>query len=183
VNYYFGGKDALYRKILHMMFAELGNRMQTLGSEDRSVDPERRLCDLVRSYCAMLFAGGKPGADSLAIFNNEMSQPSALLNELVDAHLVPQNRAILALFRELMGEDAPEWLLRDCAVSVFSQVMYYSTTWVIFSRVNPDHPGMAAYHEHLAEHVCRFSLAGIREMRRAHAAGELAPPDETRRTE
>jgi AcrR family transcriptional regulator len=176
VNYYFGGKAKLYRAILEMMFAELGNRMRSLGSTDETLDPRRRLCDLIRAYCAMLFTGGEMGSNILAIFNNEMAQPTSYLDELIDAHMVPQNRDILSLMREIMGDDAPRWLLQDCAVSVFSQVMYYSTTWVIYRRLNPEHPGMEACHEHLAEHVCRFSLAGIDEMKRAFEAGESRAP-------
>ncbi len=180
VNYYFGGKAKLYRAILEIMFAELGNRMRTLGSTDSAVDPEKRLHDLIRTYCSMLFSSGEIGNDLLAIFNNEMAQPSPYLNDLVNTYMVPQNKDILILFRDLLGVDAPHWLLRDTAVSVFSQVMYYTTVLVIFKQVHPTHPGMEAYHAHLAEHVFRFSMAGIKEVKRAFAAGELVRPETSR---
>lgn len=182
VNYHFGGKAKLYKLILERMFAELGRLMRDLGSMDGARDPEERLCDLVRAYCAMLFANGEFSMMFLAIYNKEIVQPSPYLKDLVDRHVTPQNRDILALMRELFEPDAPLWLVRDCGVSVFSQVIYYSSTWVLFKQVNPDHPGMEAYHEHLAEHVCRFSLAGIREMRRAYAAGELSAPEEKKQS-
>ncbi|QGY39891.1 DUF1956 domain-containing protein [Pseudodesulfovibrio cashew] len=177
INYYFGGKEKLYQAILELMFAELGNRMRLLGSSENNKTPEERLCDLVRSYCAMLFAGGEVGSEILAIFNNEMAQPSEFLNELIDKHMVGQNEAILDLVGELIGKDAPRWLLQDSAVSVFSQIIYYSSTWVVYRRVHPDHPGMEAYHQHLAEHVCRFSLAGLREMKHAFEANALIAPN------
>lgn len=179
VNYYFGGKAKLYKAILEIMFAELGNRMRALGSTDSAVDPEKRLRELIQTYCSMLFSTGDIGADMLAIYNNEMAQPSPFLNGLVNRYLVPQNKNILMLFCDLLGDNAPHWLLRDTAVSVFSQIMYYSGISVMFKQIHPTHPGMEAYHAHLAEHVFRFSMAGIKEMKRAFAAGELAPPQTT----
>lgn len=181
VNYYFGGKAKLYKAILEIMFAELGNRMRALGSTDSAVDPEKRLRDLIQTYCSMLFSSGDIGADMLSIYNNEMAQPSPFLNYLVNRYLVPQNKDILMLFRDLLGAHAPHWLLRDTAVSVFSQIMYYSSISVMFKQVHPTHPGMEAYHAHLAEHVFRFSMAGIKEMRRAFAAGELTSRETIRK--
>ena len=176
INYYFKGKSGLYKAILDVMFAELGNRIQCIEHEDEEATPEQRLCDIVKSYCAMVFSGGEVTQNMLAIYNHEIAQPSPFLPDLIDRHLIPQNEGLISLVGRIMGPDTPRWLLRDCGVSVFSQAMYYSTTWVIFSRVNPDHPGMEAYHEHLAKHICRFSLAGIREMKRAFHAGELVAP-------
>lgn len=180
VNYHFGGKAELYRTILEVMFAELGNRMRAMGSTDSSADPEKRLCDVIRAYCAMLYTGGEIAAEFLAIYKNETAHPSPYLDELVDAYVVPQNRDILEIIAQIFGNNPPFRLLQDCAMSVFSQVVYYSTTWNIYCRIDPDHPGMEAYQEHLADHVCRFSLAGLKEVKRAFEAGEPDQPYETR---
>lgn len=177
VNYYFGGKEELYRAILEMMFSELGNRMESMGSTDTGTPPEKRLFDLIATHCSMLFAGGKVAADFIAIYNKEIAQPSKFFNELIDRHMTGQNKDIVDLVGEILGPDAPRWLCQDCAVSVFSQIIYYSTTWVLYRRVNPNHPGMEAYHEHLADHVYRFSMAGLAEMKRAFEAGELLAPE------
>lgn len=176
VNYYFGGKAQLYKAILEMMFSEFGKRVQNSAMTTPSLKPEERLCYFIKAYCEMLFTENPVGEAIQAIFNNEMAQPSPYLNELIDRYLIDQNNAILQMVDEVVGPDAPRWLLQDCGVSVFSQIIYYSSTWRIYSRVNPTHPGMGTYKHHLADHVCRFSLAGLKEIKRAWQAGELTEP-------
>lgn len=177
VTYHFGGKANLYEAILESMFTGLRKRVESEEKMSAELSPEDRLCEILRIYCAMLFGGGEVADDFRAIFNAEMARPSALLNTLIDRHMIRQNNEMLRLMDQIVGPGAPRWLLQDCVVSVFSQVLYYSGTWPIYSRVNPAHPGMAAYHGHLAEHACRFSLAGLKEIKRAFEAGELSAPD------
>ena len=63
--------------------------------------------------------------------------------------------------RELLGPHVPEDAVRDTCISIGSQILYYSYAWPVFSKVFPDHPGMAQYHRTLAQHIIRFSLGGI----------------------
>ncbi len=178
VTYHFGGKARLYKSILEMMFSELGKQIESQDAMSDALSPEKRLCEIIRIYCSMLFGGGQIGNNFLAIFNAELAHPSPFFNKLIERSLISQNRQLRALIDEIIGPGAPRWLLMDCVVSIFSQIIYYSVAWPVYSRVNPDHPGMAVYHEHLAAHVSRFSLAGLKEMKRAYAAGELVAPGE-----
>lgn len=177
VNYYFGGKANLYKVILEMMFSEFGKMIQDNAINTPNLKGEEQLCCFIKVYCEMLFTENPIGEAIQAIFNNEMAQPSPYLNELIDRHLINQNNTILEVVGEILGPDAPRWLLQDCGVSIFSQIIYYSSTWRVYSRVNPTHPGMGTYKNHLADHVCRFSLAGLKEMKRAWEAGELTTPE------
>ena len=55
--------------------------------------------------------------------------------------------------------------MRDCALSVGGQIVYYAFAWPIVEAVFPDHPGMGKYHPVLAEHIYEFSLAGIKAVK------------------
>lgn len=166
VNYYFGGKEKLYREILELLFASHGTYE---GRYPPAHTAEDKLARFVRSYCAMLYGEGEAARDFIRIFNAEMAQPSRFLKPLVIRHTKPQTLAFLEVVRELLGPDVPEAAVRDTCISIGSQILYYSYAWPVFSRVFPDHPGMARYHEQLAGHIVTFSLGGIAAVRQGCA--------------
>lgn len=158
INYYYGSKKGLYNTILDMMFSSHGDYM---NSYPPSSDPMVQLKTFIASYSAMLYSGGDVARNFIQIFNAEMARPSAVLGKYVEKHTKPQTMAFMETVRTLLGPDVPEGAVRDTCISIGSQIIYYSYAWPVFSKVFPDHPGMAAYHEKLAEHIIRFSLGGI----------------------
>jgi AcrR family transcriptional regulator len=161
INYYYGSKERLYNAILEMMFAAHGNQMENYPS---SSDPVEQLRTFIVSYCKMLYGGGEVARNVIRIFTAEMARPSKVLRKLVEKHTKPQTLAFLETVRSLLGSDAPEDAARDTCVSIGSQIIYYSYAWPVFSKVFPEHPGMAAYYDKLAEHIIRFSLGGIKSV-------------------
>lgn len=165
VNYHFGGKRRLYESILEMLFAELGKRMEGLERSAADADPETRLAAFVRLYTDMLFEGGETGEQFLRIYAMELVNPSPYFDVMAYRHVRPQTLAIMDLVRGVLGDGAPEDLVRDMASSVASQIAYPAIAWPLYRRVFPDHPGLAAHRETFAERVACFSLAGLRAMR------------------
>jgi TetR/AcrR family transcriptional regulator, regulator of cefoperazone and chloramphenicol sensitivity len=159
VNYYFGTKEALYNAILDMMFAA---HQVHLDQYPAPATPLEHLRTYIRSYCAMLYAGGEMARDMVKIFTAEMARPSKVLHKIVEKHTKPEVLAIMASVGQLLGPAVPAEAVRDTCVSIGSQIIYYSYAWPVFSQVFPEHPGMAAYHEQLAEHIFRFSVGGIK---------------------
>jgi AcrR family transcriptional regulator len=160
VNYYFGGKDGLYKAILDIMFAEITKRNDAAAQARKPRTPEQRLRDFIEAYCAMLYGSGDAAEDIMTIFIAEMTRPSPYLDEMVRLHTRPQTEEFLDILRDILGVRTPRAVLRDCGASIMGQIAYYSYTWPLFSRVFPDHPGMKKYHTQLSEHVYRFSLGG-----------------------
>jgi AcrR family transcriptional regulator len=159
VNYYFGSKEMLYKSILDMMFAA---HQAHLARYPVPTTPLEHLKTYIHSHCTMLYAGGEMARDMVKIFTAEMARPSQVLNKIVDKHTKPEALAIMASVRKLLGPAVPEDAVRDTCVSIGGQIIYYSYAWPVFSQVFPEHPGMEAYHEQLAEHIYRFSLGGIK---------------------
>lgn len=177
VNYYFGGKENLYRTILEIMFAAFEKRKREAFTKMAGTSPEERLRVCVFSYCAMVYGSGEVAADMCAIFVAEMLRPSPFLDEMADKYSRPQTEEFLEILSEILGPDTPRRVLRDCAVSIFGQMVYYIFIWPLFSRVFPEHPGPGFFHEELAEHVVQFSLGGLEAVKRAMASDAPGPPD------
>ncbi len=158
INYYYGSKEKLYHAILEMVFAAHQDQLKKYPA---SSDPLEQLKTFIISYSDMLYGGGEVARDAIRIFNSEMARPSKMLGRIVEKHTKPQTLAIMDAVRSLLGPDVPEDAVRDTCVSIGSQILYYSYAWPVFSKVFPDHPGMANYHRKLAEHIIHFSLGGI----------------------
>jgi AcrR family transcriptional regulator len=158
INYYYGSKEKLYHAILEVMFAAHQDQLKKYPA---SSDPLDQLKAFIISYSAMLYGGGEVARDMIRIFNAEMARPSKILGKIVEKHTKPQTLAIMEAVRSLLGPDVPEDAVRDTCISIGSQILYYSYAWPVFSKVFPDHPGMADYHRQLAEHIIHFSVGGI----------------------
>jgi TetR/AcrR family transcriptional regulator, regulator of cefoperazone and chloramphenicol sensitivity len=157
INYYFGGKEALYREILELVFREYDLRRDP---DFASKTPEERLWLFIATNCEMLYREGDFASDLTAIFMAEMLKPSPFLTELVDRYNRPRVKQHLAMIREIVGEDKPEATVRSCLVSIAGQILYYSFAWPVYTRLFPSDKGMPD-HEELADHIYRFSMGGL----------------------
>ena len=174
INYYYGGKDKLYKAILDVMFSAYRKRKEQAGGEKRSKRPEERLRNYINSYCAIHFHEGVLAREMVSIFTAEMARPSRYLDEMVRKYMVPEAEELTDMMRDLLGPDTPRTVLLDCAVSVVGQILYYSFAWPMFSQAVPDHPSLEYYRTELADHVYRFSLGGLAAVKRSLAAGPHA---------
>lgn len=178
VSYYFGSKEGLYNAILDMMFAAHQSHLDKYPPTSTPLD---RLKTFIISYCCMLYGGGEIAQDIIKIFTAEMAGPSKALGQIVEKQTRPQTMVILQAVRELLGPQVPEDAVRDTCISIGSQIIYYSYAWPVFSAVFPDHPGMAAYHEKLADHIIRFSLGGVQAVKQHYSEDSVKATDTERK--
>lgn len=162
VNYYFGGKRALYNAILEALAAEGGKRMRTARQQmDQQRSPEDKLRRFIQGYMRMLYDGGKLGEQLCRIYIRELADPSPFFLEAVQRHSVSQIQELLELLRELLGTGVTDELVRNVLALIVGQITYHAFSWPVYSRVHPEHPGMDVAWEQLAETIFVFSLAGI----------------------
>lgn len=162
INYYFRSKEGLYREILEIIFSEY----DTYDFKDwERKTPEEQLKEMIFNFCRMLYKNNALSSDIIAIFVNEMIKPSPFTAELVDRYNRPRVKRHLKIFRDLLGENADEGMIRDCLVSVSGQLLYYSFAWPVFSRLFPDYAPDKNY-EAWAEHVFEFSMGGIASLKK-----------------
>lgn len=175
VNYYFGGKENLYRAILEIMFTAFEKRLKEAFAKREPKGPEDRLCAVVASYCAMIYGSGEIAAEMCAIFMREMLRPSLFLDEMAEKHSRHHIEKFLEILSEILGPDTPAHVLRDCAMSIFGQMAYYVFAWPLFSRLFPEHPAPGSHYGELAEHIVRFSSGGLKATKEALRAIEKEP--------
>jgi len=175
VNYYFDSKMKLYKSILNLMFADSLRRKKEQEETHPSsgLTAEQRLRRFLSIMVEVGFSNHPLAKDITAIIFREMMAPSKFLDDLVARFARQDNDELYAIIHEILGEHAPEAVVRDSLASVISQVYYYLAFWPIFIRVYPDHPGIDNYREQLVDHVTRFSLAGLKATGKALERGEI----------
>lgn len=161
INYYFKSKENLYREILEIIFSEY-DKYDSQDWDQKT--PEEQLKQMILNFCRMLYKHDAFASDITAIFVNEMTRPSPFIEDLVDQYNRPRVKRHLKIFKDLLGENASDDIVRDCLVSVSGQLLYYSFAWPVFSRLFPDY-SVDRHHKEWAEHVFEFSMGGIASLK------------------
>ncbi|WP_319470790.1 CerR family C-terminal domain-containing protein [uncultured Pseudodesulfovibrio sp.] len=177
VNYYFGSKAELYKAILNMVFAENLRRREELEKTQPSADlsPEDKLRRFLTIMVDVGFNDDPVAQDITKVVLREMMSPTEHLDAIVETFTRPDNDELSGIIREILGQDAPDFVVRDNLASVGGQIFYYLAFWPVFSRINPEHPGVSNYKEPLIDHIMRFSMAGLNATREALERGEISP--------
>ena len=175
VNYYFGGKEKLYKAILENIFSDYQKRKdQHENAKQKKSTPKERLWDFIYTYCDMFYSGGETAADLAAIFIAEMSRPSSYLDEMAKKYMVPQAEELSGILRDILVSDTPLNIIRDCGMSIIGAIGYYGFTWPLLSRIFSDLPSMQSYYKHLAEHVFRFSMGGLKAVKKSMTTDRIS---------
>lgn len=166
-NYHFGGKEALYVESWRFAFAKSLNTYPPNGgvAEDASIEEQLR-----GRILAIMRRIIDPQSYELDIFYNEMANSTGLLADTVQQSIEPIFRGLAAIIRELLGKQPPEQQVRLCIMSIHAQCFGPLMRERRRKIVSPDPlPASSEWNlddlETLVDHVTRFSLAGIREIR------------------
>ncbi len=128
--------------------------------------PEERLRGQVS---ALLHRVADKGNKEFLFVQKEMTNPTGLLEEVIEKELHPLHERAKAVIRELLGPHVPETLAEFCEISIISQCL---NPMVAESgrgekrepkKGRPEIDDMEAY----TDHVMEFSLGGIRAVRKA----------------
>ena len=125
--------------------------------------PEEKLRHFIRGFLENLLGVDRPVL-LLQLVAREMMEPTPALDLVVDEGARPVRDVLSVIVAELMGRGADPVLIRDSAASVLSQCASYQNSQAVVQRLSHMDVHNPATIEHLAEHVYRFSLGGIRAM-------------------
>src|SRR2546422_1059492 len=168
VHYHFGDKEQLYRAVIQ--YAEQRAAESYPADAAPDAPAEKRLRAHIESFLVRLFDEGHP-AWLGKLMAREMSQPTPALDVIVQEKIRTTYRRVDAIARELLGPGASDDDVRACVLSVQGQCLFYHHCHPVLTRL---FPGLTFGREQvpaLAEHITRFSLAGIRAIARARKAG------------
>jgi TetR/AcrR family transcriptional regulator, regulator of cefoperazone and chloramphenicol sensitivity len=173
VNYHFRDKEQLYAVVLERAIAAAGPGLELL-SPNETDSPEEQLRHLIRQFLHNLLGGKRPTL-LLRLMSHEAVEPSTAMELVVEKAARPMKLILSRIIEKLIGPDADPVTVRDCGASVLAQCANYHHSEAIIRRLDELDVHDPATIDHLAEHVFRFSLAGIRAMAGLDATSNRRP--------
>jgi TetR/AcrR family transcriptional regulator, regulator of cefoperazone and chloramphenicol sensitivity len=173
VNYHFGDKLKLYLEVLRCAHARSVDKYPPDMEVQPTAPAEERLRAFVRSFLLRIFDTG-PTAWMGKLMAMEMVNPTAALKRLVEERFRPMAELLYGIVAELLGPAARPAEVRLCGFSIISQCVFHIHCRSVVEQLYPNQRFDLKQVEQLANHIVRFSLAGLRE-----AAHSLAVPPQT----
>lgn len=161
VNYHFKDKETLYREAWRYAFRESIAAHPPDGGVSEEALPEERLRGII---VALLRRISDENNKEFLIVHKELANPTGLLEEVSHEEIRPIRERMRTVLRAILGTDVSETQALFCEMSIVGQCI----TPMMISRIEKERgeirdnimtiDGIEAY----ADHVIRFSLAGIR---------------------
>lgn len=164
VNYTFGDKLGLYTEVLRtsVKAPEMGKLTEVL---DAAKSPEELLRSLIRARLQSLFAGNRPDW-AFRIMMHEFSQPTPAMARVVDEGKRLVFKRALKAVGQILGLPPEHERTRLSINSIIGQVLFYTFSRPVLSRLQPELELGPEQLERIADHIVEFSLAALHEMAR-----------------
>jgi AcrR family transcriptional regulator len=165
-NYHFGNKETLYKESWRFAFERSLRTYPPDGGVSEDSPVEERLRGRVLSIMRRII---DPQSHELDIVYKETANPTGLLADIIPQAIEPIFNGLALIIRELLGPEASERCVQLCMMSIRAQCfgpLMRQRRRKTASHGSPSisEPVMEDV-EALAEHVTRFSLAGVRAVR------------------
>ena len=166
-NYYFRDKATLYAEAWRRSFQRSLEVYPADGNVPPDAPPEERLRGRIQSILQRI---ADPQSFEFDILYKELVNQTGLLTDVMQESIEPIRRGLFVLMRELLGENASDLQVQLCQMSIRSQCF----DLIIRERRRKRFPEGKKYSVPtfpdvdvavLVDHILRFSLAGIREIR------------------
>ena len=166
VNYHFGSKDNLYVEAWKYSF----ERSMEAHPPDGGIAPDAPAQERLRGgILAFMHRTVDTDNREIEIVHKEMANPTGLLTEALRQAIEPMQQDMRSIIQELLGDGASEQQIRFCEISLMGQCFgpMLHLRHAKMTPGTPPPPGLPFEFgvEELADHITRFSLAGIRGIR------------------
>jgi TetR/AcrR family transcriptional regulator, regulator of cefoperazone and chloramphenicol sensitivity len=166
VNYHFGGKENLYVQAWKHAFERSLQAHPADGGVATDAPVPERLRGWILAFMQRIV---DPDNYEVEIMHKEMANPTGLLNETMHRVLEPMRQHTLSIVRELLGHGADERQIHFCEMSIMGQcfgpLLHLRRARKTPGAAPPSGPPIHFAVEELADHIARFSLAGVRGVR------------------
>lgn len=164
VNYTFGDKLGLYTEVLrHSVRAPEVSRLT--AALDAATSPEELLRNVIYVRLQSLCGGKRPDW-GFRIMMHEFSQPTPAMARVIDEGMRPIYKRVLKAVGEILGLPPEDEKTRLCNNSIIGQVLFYTFSQPVLSRLQPELKMTPQQLKRIAAHISEFSLASLREMSR-----------------
>lgn len=166
VNYHFNSKENLYVEAWRNAFEQSMQAHPPDGGVPKDAPAEERLHGQILS---LMHRMGDSTNFEVDIVHREMANPTGLLAEVLHRAVEPLRLSMRAIVEELLGEGADEQSVTFCEMSLMGQcfgpIHHLRRARELRENLGPKGPLVDFKIEDLADHVTRFTLAGIRGIR------------------
>lgn len=165
VNYHFNDKETLYGEAWRYTFSESIKAYPPDGNVPVDASPEERLRGQI---FALLHRIADENNKEFLIAQKEFVNPTGLLDEVIHRELRPMHDRTEAVVRELLGSQVRNMDVQFCVISIINQcvnpIVMRKQEVSEISIMAEDAPRINDI-DAFADHVTRFSLAGIAKIR------------------
>ena len=159
VNYHFGNKHGLYREVLQMAIEIMRGTTDAARAAGQGLPAEARLAAYIKvSLCRAMSSGNVTWISRLV--NREMSDPTPTLDVIVDQAIRPRVDDLMAMVSEILQCRLDDPRVSQCVASIHAQWMLFVPN-PIASKFRAKLQLRTDDAPTLAEHITKFSLAGI----------------------
>lgn len=162
VNYYFGSKKVLFESVWRQVYEIINKEYPLDAGLGQDPTPQDRLRGHIHALIRRMFDEGRVGllhAMTFSVGSHDM-ETHAIIKELFRSHREYMGGNV----RAILGEGVPEMYVRMCSMSVVSQCFSLYRVAAHTGRKLIEVFEMGP--EVMAEHIYRFSLAGLESTRK-----------------
>ena len=160
VNYHFGDKTGLYREIVQRAIERVRETNDAARAAGDGLPPEERL----RRYISVALCRSASSSPQVAwipkLINRELIDPTPAVDALLEQAFRPRVDDLSSMVADILGCDRADPRVSQCVASIHVQWMLFVPN-PIASRFREKLQLRADDPATLAEHIARFSLAGI----------------------
>ncbi len=177
VNYHFGDKERLYAAVMEYAQARAREKYPLASGENADISPAQRLHAFIHHVMFSLFAGGVPSWLG-QLMAQEMIEPTAALDALVEKAIRPMSEKLAAIVGELLGAGMTDEQIRLCQLSIIGQCLHHRNARPVIQRLFPQQQYGPEDIAALADHITRFSLGALRGLAKGENDDIDLPPGE-----
>ncbi|MFP4382297.1 MAG: TetR/AcrR family transcriptional regulator [Candidatus Sumerlaeia bacterium] len=169
VNYHFGDKETLYLESWQRAFHDSLEKHPPHRGVPSDAPAEKRLYGHIRALLDRIF---DPECHEFEIIHKEMGSPTGHLAKMKIQCLEPLRAMLSSIVRDIVGYDISDAELTLCEMSIRSQCLNPMIMSLRRRNVEPlvrTHPNLSSDPTVLADHIWRFSLAGLRNLSQNHS--------------
>jgi AcrR family transcriptional regulator len=162
VNYTFGDKMGLYTEVLrHSVHAAQAVAMS--AALDASLTPEDTIRSVIRVRLKSLCKESRPDWHFRLVMH-EFSHPTPAMGRVVDEGMRPIYDRMRKAVGELIGLPPEHETTRLSLNSIIGQILFYSFSRPVLSRLQPELKLTADQLDRIADHIAEFSLAYLKKV-------------------
>lgn len=160
VNYHFRDKVGLYVEVMKESMAQAAEEDRRLVADTEST-PHGIVTALITAMLQRISTPGVRSAWHVRIMAHELVKPSPALDRVVQEVMTPRYDMLRGVIARIIGLPPDHDTTRLCAHSIIGQVIHYAHAKPVIGRLWPSLQFSPERVQEIAEHIARFSLAGM----------------------